>query len=84
MRGKLLNVRAATQKRVLENAEIKNLIKILGLDYEKKYDTEDDVKLLRYGKVMIISSPISSLTNGRKRREPVTRLTSNTTKVWEH
>ena len=38
-----------------ENAEINNLIKIIGLQYKKKYQTEDDLKTLRYGKVMIMT-----------------------------
>ena len=55
LRGKLLNVREATHKQILENAEINNLIKILGLQYKKKYLTIDDVKTLRYGKLMIMT-----------------------------
>ncbi|KAK4872667.1 hypothetical protein RN001_014696 [Aquatica leii] len=55
LRGKLLNVREATHKQILDNAEINNLIKILGLQYKKKYDTEADMKSLRYGKVMIMT-----------------------------
>ncbi|KAK5640442.1 hypothetical protein RI129_011253 [Pyrocoelia pectoralis] len=55
LRGKLLNVREATHKQILENAEIKNLIKILGLQYDRKYATETDMKTLRYGKVMIMT-----------------------------
>ncbi|XP_029170014.1 DNA topoisomerase 2 isoform X2 [Nylanderia fulva] len=55
LRGKLLNVREATHKQILENAEINNLIKILGLQYKKKYETRDDLKTLRYGKMMIMT-----------------------------
>lgn len=55
LRGKLLNVREATHKQILENAEINNLIKILGLQYKKKYLVNDDLKLLRYGKLMIMT-----------------------------
>ncbi|XP_059617656.1 DNA topoisomerase 2 isoform X2 [Phlebotomus argentipes] len=55
LRGKLLNVREATHKQILENAEINNLIKILGLQYKKKYNSLDDLKSLRYGKVMIMT-----------------------------
>lgn len=55
LRGKLLNVREATHKQILENAEINNLIKILGLQYKKKYNNEDDMRTLRYGKVMIMT-----------------------------
>lgn len=55
LRGKLLNVREATHKQILENAEINNLIKILGLQYKKKYLSNDDLKTLRYGKLMIMT-----------------------------
>lgn len=55
LKGKLLNVREATHKQILENAEINNLIKILGLQYKKKYNSEEDMKTLRYGKVMIMT-----------------------------
>lgn len=55
LRGKLLNVRDATHKQILENAEINNLIKILGLQYKKKYESVDDLKSLRYGKLMIMT-----------------------------
>ncbi|XP_048487438.1 DNA topoisomerase 2 isoform X1 [Plutella xylostella] len=55
LKGKPLNVRDASHKQVLENAEINNLIKIMGLQYKKKYNTVDDLKSLRYGKVMIMA-----------------------------
>ncbi|KAJ8956963.1 hypothetical protein NQ317_006734 [Molorchus minor] len=55
LRGKLLNVREATHKQILENIEINNLIKILGLQYKKKYNSPEDMKTLRYGKVMIMT-----------------------------
>ncbi|XP_065160215.1 DNA topoisomerase 2 isoform X2 [Atheta coriaria] len=55
LRGKLLNVREATHKQILENAEINNLVKIVGLQYKKKYNTEEDLKTLRYGKIMIMT-----------------------------
>lgn len=55
LKGKLLNVREATHKQILENAEINNLIKIIGLQYKKKYNSEEDMKTLRYGKVMLMT-----------------------------
>ncbi|KAG4072540.1 hypothetical protein HA402_004629 [Bradysia odoriphaga] len=55
LRGKLLNTREATHKQILENAEINNLIKIIGLQYKTKYTTLDQLKQLRYGKVMIMT-----------------------------
>lgn len=55
LRGKLLNVREATHKQILENAEINNIIKIMGLQYKKKYETNEDMQTLRYGKLMIMT-----------------------------
>ena len=37
LKGKLLNVRDATSKQIGENAEIQNIIKIVGLQMGKKY-----------------------------------------------
>ncbi|XP_070571021.1 DNA topoisomerase 2-alpha-like isoform X2 [Ptychodera flava] len=55
LRGKLLNVREATHKQIMENAEINNIIKIMGLQYKKSYDSEDILKTLRYGRLMIMT-----------------------------
>lgn len=55
LRGKLLNVREATHKQITENAEINNMIKIIGLQYKKKYETDQDMDSLRYGKIMIMA-----------------------------
>ncbi|XP_015687762.1 DNA topoisomerase 2-alpha [Protobothrops mucrosquamatus] len=55
LRGKLLNVREASHKQIMENAEINNIIKIMGLQYKQSYDDEDSLKSLRYGKIMIMT-----------------------------
>ncbi|XP_016357872.1 DNA topoisomerase 2-beta-like isoform X2 [Sinocyclocheilus anshuiensis] len=55
LRGKMLNVREATHKQIMENAEINNIIKIVGLQYKKSYDDPDSLKSLRYGKIMIMT-----------------------------
>ncbi|XP_077509861.1 DNA topoisomerase 2-alpha-like [Amblyomma americanum] len=55
LKGKILNVREATHKQILENAEINNVIKIMGLQYKKKYESVDDLKSLRYGRLMIMT-----------------------------
>ena len=39
----------------MDNAEINNLLKILGLRYKEKYDSEESLKTLRYGKMMIMT-----------------------------
>jgi DNA topoisomerase-2 len=52
LRGKLLNVREAAQKQILDNAEIKNVCQIMGLQFGKTYT---DTKSLRYGRLMIMT-----------------------------
>ncbi|XP_043910434.1 DNA topoisomerase 2-alpha-like isoform X2 [Protopterus annectens] len=55
LRGKMLNVREASHKQIMENAEINNIIKIVGLQYKKDYQDEESLKSLRYGKIMIMT-----------------------------
>uniref|UniRef100_A0A8B9MWV6 DNA topoisomerase 2 n=1 Tax=Accipiter nisus TaxID=211598 RepID=A0A8B9MWV6_9AVES len=55
LRGKILNVREASHKQIMENAEINNIIKIVGLQYKKNYEDEESLKSLRYGKIMIMT-----------------------------
>jgi DNA topoisomerase II len=52
LRGKLMNVKDVTVKKIMENEEINNLKKILGLESGKDYKTIDD---LRYGKIMLLT-----------------------------
>ena len=40
---------------LMENAEINNIVKIVGLQYGKKYRSIDDMKSLRYGRLMIMT-----------------------------
>lgn len=42
----------------MENAEINNIIKIVGLQYKKNYEDEDSLKTLRYGKIMIMTDQV--------------------------
>ncbi|XP_038047883.1 DNA topoisomerase 2-alpha-like isoform X2 [Patiria miniata] len=55
LRGKLLNVREANHKQIMENAEINNIIKIMGLQYKNKYEQAESLRSLRYGKLMIMT-----------------------------
>ncbi len=55
LRGKLLNVRDASIKQIVGNAEVQHLIAILGLDFQKGYITEADMSTLRYGRVCIMT-----------------------------
>lgn len=52
LRGKVLNVKDVTTKKISENEEITHLKKILGLESGKTYTSIDD---LRYGKIMILT-----------------------------
>ena len=55
LRGKLLNVRDAGTKMILQNAEIQYLMKIVGLQVGKDYSSSDEFSSLRYGSVMIMT-----------------------------
>lgn len=55
LRGKLLNVRGETVKKITDNKEITDLKKILGLENSREYTSIEDVNQhLRYGKIMIM------------------------------
>ena len=55
MRGKILNVRGEMSKKIMENKEIIEIKRILGLEANKEY-TDDDVKNdLRYGKILFMT-----------------------------
>ncbi|KAK9526135.1 hypothetical protein VZT92_014850, partial [Zoarces viviparus] len=40
---------------IMENAEINNIIKIVGLQYKKSYEDPESLRSLRYGKIMIMT-----------------------------
>lgn len=44
---------------IMENAEINNIIKIVGLQYKKSYEDAESLKTLRYGKIMIMTDQVS-------------------------
>ena len=52
LKGKLLNVRDASNAKVIGNAEIQNVMKIMGLNIGSQYASTDR---LRYGSVMIMT-----------------------------
>jgi DNA topoisomerase-2 len=60
LRGKLLNVREANSKQWMENAEIQNIKKILGLQHGKEYDSTNG---LRYGHLMIMTDQVCVATS---------------------
>ena len=57
LKGKVLNVRDITLKKVSDNNEINNLVKIMGLKFNTKKgkDKEETLKDLRYGRIMIFT-----------------------------
>ena len=55
LRGKLLNVREASHKQIMENMEINYIKQILGLQHGKEYTS---VKSLRYGHLMIMTDQV--------------------------
>lgn len=57
LRGKLLNVREASGKALLENAEIQAIKQIMGLQQGKVYASTDS---LRYGSLMIMADQVRS------------------------
>lgn len=56
MKGKIMNVRGETTKKIADNKEIADIKKILGLETGKEYKTIDHVhKSLRYGRVLFMT-----------------------------
>jgi DNA topoisomerase-2 len=53
LKGKLLNVREATNKQIINNEEFKNIQQILGLKVNKHY-TQDNLSELRYGNIILM------------------------------
>ena len=43
----------------MENAEINNIIKIVGLQYKKSYDDPESLRSLRYGRIMIMTDQVT-------------------------
>jgi DNA topoisomerase-2 len=55
LKGKVLNIREATQSQLEKNEEILNIKKIMGLHNSKKYDTPQEIATLRYGNIIILA-----------------------------
>jgi len=54
LKGKVMNVRGEPIKKVMENKEIAEFKRIIGLETGKTYTLEDVHKYLRYGKIWIL------------------------------
>ena len=55
MKGKILNVRGETNKKIMENKEIIEIKKILGLESKKEYNENNIKRSLRYGRVLFMT-----------------------------
>jgi DNA topoisomerase-2 len=55
LKGKLLNVRGETPKKISENKEIAEIKKILGLETGKQYSIEEIRSCLRYSKILFMT-----------------------------
>ena len=55
LRGKLMNIRGASQKSVANNNEINDIKQILGLESGKKYTASTAKAKLRYGRVLFLT-----------------------------
>jgi DNA topoisomerase-2 len=55
LRGKLLNVRVASSKQMVDNAELSNVIEILGLRHGVDYSKAVNREKLRYGRVILMT-----------------------------
>lgn len=47
--------------KIMENAEVNALLKIIGLQYRLKYDKDEDMKTLRYGRIMVMADQVCSV-----------------------
>ena len=54
LKGKVLNVIGAAPKKLGSNNEIVNIMKIMGLNFNKRYDTASERKTLRYSRLCIL------------------------------
>lgn len=50
-------------QQIMENAEINNIIKIVGLQYKKSYDDPESLRSLRYGKIMIMTDQVTCMVD---------------------
>lgn len=55
LRGKIKNVRNTKESKIADSQIIETLVKIMGLNYKLKYETNEEYKTLRYGHIMIFT-----------------------------
>lgn len=62
----MLNVRGASRKQIMNNAEVKALLQIFGLQYKKTYKTEKELNSMRYGRMMIMADQVGRFMFSRE------------------
>lgn len=55
LKGKVLNVLKNTLKKAMDNSEISNLMKIIGLELNVDYTKKDNLDKLRYGSIVVMT-----------------------------
>jgi DNA topoisomerase-2 len=56
LKGKVMNIRGESAKKINENKEITELKKIMGLESGKEYNSQEDINTnLRYGKILFMT-----------------------------
>eukprot|EP00762_Andalucia_godoyi_P008875 ANDGO_07751.mRNA.1 DNA topoisomerase 2 len=55
LRGKFLNVCEVPREDVLENEEVKNIVRALNLSFDLAYDNDTELNTLHYGHVMLMT-----------------------------
>ena len=55
LKGKLMNVKDMSLKKINDNAEIANIKKIIGLQSNKTYTKDEVKKSLRYGQIIFMT-----------------------------
>lgn len=63
LKGKPLNVRDVPWQEIVDNQQMTELIKILGLQNSRTYDTDEDMDSLRYGRLMIMADQVRRRTH---------------------
>lgn len=63
LKGAPLNVRGATSNEIARNEELRKVATILGLSL-RPGQTNIDLKVLRYGRLMIMADQVLALTRG--------------------
>ena len=85
LKGKMMNVKDTNIQKIVDNDEITNLKKIIGLESNKEYKENVDFNSLRYGSIMVMTdqdsvtgdTPVLLRKNGKIYIEAIERISTN-------